>query len=152
MTDTVIDGKVDEKAQPVRTLDDTNGNEDNDESSSSSMDSEEVDKILHKKYKRPGFICQYCGEAFTARQTRDYHEGVARCFGKLYTCRRCLKPFAAPWRLERHQRQLVRCDKQDKVIVYRNGKQYITVAYEGDDHNEIESEDGEDGEENEAAV
>ena len=39
-----------------------NDDVDDDNDSSSSMDSEEVDKILSKKYKRPGFACQYCGQ------------------------------------------------------------------------------------------
>jgi len=101
------------------------------EDNEDSLDSDEIKKILSKKYKRPVFACQYCKNTFSSRQTRDYHVGVAQCFGKLYTCKRCMKPFAAPWRLDRHQHQRVRCKEQDQVIVIRNGKRYTTYAYDG---------------------
>ena len=99
---------------------------------SSELSSEEVDRLLNKdkskKYRRPKHKCEYCDRMFSSRQPRDYHIAVARCFGTLYTCKRCLKSFVAPWRLERHQRQQVRCKKHDKVMVTRNGNQYTTEA------------------------
>ena len=96
---------------------------------SSEIDSEEVDRLLNQKYRRPQHACQYCKKLFSSRQTKSYHEGIARCFGRLYTCRRCLKPFDVPWRLERHQRQQVRCHFMDKIILARVGNHYTIEKY-----------------------
>lgn len=100
-----------------------------DDDDSSDMDSEEVKRLLNQKYRRPKHACQYCKQLFSSRQTKAYHEAVARCFGKLHTCKRCLKPFDAPWRLERHQRQRVRCEPLDKVIITKDGNRYLMEKY-----------------------
>ena len=72
--------------------------------------------------------CQYCKGQFCSRQARDYHEATAQCFGRLYTCRRCLKPFDRPWRLERHQRQLRRCQNRDKILISRNKLHFLCCS------------------------
>lgn len=101
-----------------------------------SIDSESSESPIIKKKKVKTDKCKYCSKLFSSKQARDYHEAIGKCFGILYTCKRCLKPFYLPWKLERHQRQNKRCIVQDKVVVTRDGNRYITQLYSVHSKNE----------------
>lgn len=88
------------------------------------------DSIISKSSTSEKFECIYCKKSVSSQQSLDYHISMAVCSGRLYTCDRCLKPFNVEWKLTRHQRKAIRCKVLDKVVVYRDGNNVLTVPYD----------------------
>ena len=129
---TILDapnGEIDKVEEEIDEIDSDETSSDETSSDESSSD-ESDEKCNVKTTGTPK--CQYCDREFSSNQALNYHVNAAICFGTLYTCKRCLKPFILPWKLKRHKDRKVRCNIQNKVVITRmvDKNKYITKPFE----------------------
>lgn len=73
-----------------------------------------------KKYR-----CEWCPSdhiGFASKQSLVLHQSKGICLGKAYLCLRCLRPWATPSELERHQKATRKCKRRNHVTIKRTSE------------------------------